>query len=729
MEAGSLKIKITSDSDPVLKDLEKVEAAAQKTFDRAKAAAEKTALALDVLGARMDVLKSSKRADLDIGLKWDETALDGAIDRALDMDSSYRRLIAAVERLEDKLAAQKQEVSRAGAAHEEAAQKINEHTAASQKNASMAEKVRDAFISVAKRLGMSDQSIQKVMGAASKARSIFSSLAERLGKLCGTVKKTAGETRKADRATKQHTSSMRQSAQAANPLAKSILRVGNMFRLMLLNMVMRAAIDGVKEGFSDLAQYSDAFGNTMSRLSTSFLYVRNAITTVFKPVLEAIAPLIEQVADWFAKAADSAAQLAAALFGTGASYTTATKALKKYGEEAKKTAKQNDRALASFDQINQLSVDKPESGQPTPDDMFEEKPIEQEVKDFAERIRELFAELMEYAQQLGAVFQQSWAQFGGATLDAAKAALGEILNLLGQIGRSFMEVWTNGTGTKLLQAAGDALNNIIWLVTSIGQAFIDAWNEGGLGQSIMGHLISIATGLLEIIGNLAGRFTEAWNEGGNGQKIMSALLGILDSVLGTIDNIVGATADWAKTLNLEPLLGAIGNLLTPISTILDVIGGVLSDIWSGIILPCLKWLIESALPFVINLLGAVLKLIADHPEVIKAVTQAVITLFAVWQFAKVITGLKQLGPRRVPSASITGFNTRASCDREPSNRMLICGAALPPPDSSRTIWRIRFSGASRLRPPRWSPSTATNSLFGGITAPVARRGTGLLRRS
>ena len=44
------------------------------------------------------------------------------------------------------------------------------------------------------------------------------------------------------------------------------------------------------------------------------------------------------------------------------------------------------------------------------------------------------------------------------------------------------------------------------------------------------------------------------------------------------------------------------------------------------------------------------------------------------------------------------------------------------PASSRTIWRSRDSGASRLLPLRWSPSTARNCRFAGMTAPRASIG-------
>ncbi|WP_087064144.1 hypothetical protein [Intestinibacillus massiliensis] len=652
-EAGSIKIKITSDSDAVLKDLQKIEQRAKSAFDKAAASIRNTERQIAALDARMDALKADKAAQLDIGLKWDEGAFNAALTKSLEMDAAYRKMAQASERLEQRLANQKQYASELGAAHEKAAQDVLEHS----------------------------NSEEKLSGAAEKSKQIFASLGTRLK----TLKQNTGT---ATKETRKHTRAMKDNTRAADPLSKSLKRLANMLKLMLFNMLLWKGIEAVKQGFADLAKYSDSFQETMSRLATSFLFVRNAITAAFKPVLEGLAPLIENVADWFAKAANSAAQFSAALFGNGTTYTQATKAATQFGDATEKAAKKTDKAMASFDQINQLSFGKKEDAQaPSPDEMFQEAPIDKATQGIADKIKGLFEEWKGYAAEIGAVFKQSWTGQGQTTIDAVKTTLSGILSLIGQIGRSFASVWTNGTGltvlnnihlllqtilgiigaiaaaftvawatnnagTQLIQAIADALNNIITLVVSIGQAFIIAWNEGGLGQTILGHLISIATGLITVVGNLAERFTVAWNAGGNGQAIMSAILQIINAVLKTVDDLVQATVEWASGLDLEPLLSSISNILMPISTIVSAIGTALSDIWKNIVLPFLGWVIETGLPALINSLAGILSFLAEHASALTTVTKLVVLFIAAWKISSVLPALFKLaqGIGRVASS-------------------------------------------------------------------------------
>lgn len=657
-----IKIKITSDSGDVLKDLQKVEKQAERTFQRASAAIGKTENEMASLESRMAEIAAQKRAELDIGIKWNPDALDEAVDRALETDKAFQRLSSRLDTLQTKWETQKTTVKQASAAYE---------------NASRA--TLDA-----------SGKTTKLGSVVNKAKSLFTSLVEKLGA-------TAKNTKKASSETKKHTQSMKASKKSADPLSKSILRLGNMFKLMLIRMVMRKTIDGVREGFADLAKYSTTTHDALSKLSTAFLYIRNAVTAVAKPVLEALAPVIESVAGWFGKAANNVAQFTTALFGNSNTYTQATKAAKKYGDETEKAAKKTDKALASFDDINQISIGEQEAAEtPTPDDMFEEAPIDEKVQGLADKVKAFFEELRADMAGIWSVFQQSWAQSGQATIAAAKAALGSLLGAIGAIGTSFAAVWTNGTGLTLLnnlqgllqtvlgiigsiaeafkaawetnnigavlmQTIANVLSGIVSLTRDIGQAFIEAWNSGGLGQSIMSNILQIVTGVFQIVGNLVGRFREAWSANENGKVIWSAILGIFNIVLSTLNNIVQATAKWAAGLNLEPFISAIRNMLEALSPVIAIIGDMLAQMWTDTVLPFLTWVIESALPTVINKLGELFNYLSKHPEVLETLTQMVIAFIAAWKLAKpigdIINFIGGLSKLSVTAAAVVGVLT------------------------------------------------------------------------
>lgn len=69
-----------------------------------------------------------------------------------------------------------------------------------------------------------------------------------------------------------------------------------------------------------------------------------------------------------------------------------------------------------------------------------------------------------------------------------------------------------------------------------------------------------------------------------------------------INRLVWDTAQWAGSLNFYPLLNSIKNLFESMSPLIEAIGSFLERLYTNVILPMLKFLIENGLPFLINLL-------------------------------------------------------------------------------------------------------------------------------
>ena len=207
-------------------------------------------------------------------------------------------------------------------------------------------------------------------------------------------------------------------------------------------------------------------------------------------------------------------------------------------------------------------------------------------------------------------FQDAWKNQGQKVIDAWKYALGEVIGLASSIGKSFMEVWTNGTGQKfienililladvlgiigdiakafkdagnedgrvtaLIQSLFDGLNRILELLHSIAKSFREAWNDG-TGKEIAANLLEIFTNINNTVGNLADQLKKAWEKGDTGKEIFSIILGIINDLLGHINNMTKATADWAKALDFTPLLNSIKKLLENIQPLSDNIGAEIS---------------------------------------------------------------------------------------------------------------------------------------------------------
>lgn len=189
---------------------------------------------------------------------------------------------------------------------------------------------------------------------------------------------------------------------------------------------------------------------------------------------------------------------------------------------------------------------------------------------------------------LGEIFdpmKKAWDEKGQAVVDAAKYSWTEIKRLLGDVGNSFLHVWDNGTGqkvienllqlladmlniigdisrafaeaweesgrgTKFIQTIFNSLNNVLQAIHHIAQAFRDAWNTGDLGKRIFANLLDLATKLVEFIGDIAKSFDEAWQHGNAGTGLWQAWLNALNNILDTYKHIVTSIDEAWKHSNL-----------------------------------------------------------------------------------------------------------------------------------------------------------------------------------
>ena len=120
---------------------------------------------------------------------------------------------------------------------------------------------------------------------------------------------------------------------------------------------LKAITNAFKEGFSNLAQFSDEVNQTMSQLQSSFTIIKNSVAVAFLPLVNAITPIIQKIAIVIANLANSISYLSAKLKGNATYLKVNTDYLKKFNEQSR---------LLSFDTFEKLSSSTDVSG------MFEE---------------------------------------------------------------------------------------------------------------------------------------------------------------------------------------------------------------------------------------------------------------------------------------------------------------------------------------------------------------------
>ena len=245
-----------------------------------------------------------------------------------------------------------------------------------------------AFALIPKALSLEISKIPGIVKSGfSKASGVISGFGKALGKgLAGKAKSAV--------------TSLKGLSKPADKAAKSILKLSNMFKLMLIRMAMRAVVQGVKEGMQNLVQYSGDANQAMSELTSSMTYAKNSFAAAFAPILSFVVPAITVLINALATAVGYVNQFFSALGGKG-TFVRAKKvnqdyaaSLKKTGGAAKQAGKDAKKALAPFDDLVQIQREGADdssggsSGGIDPSQMFETVAIDQGISDFANKLKE-----------------------------------------------------------------------------------------------------------------------------------------------------------------------------------------------------------------------------------------------------------------------------------------------------------------------------------------------------
>lgn len=123
---------------------------------------------------------------------------------------------------------------------------------------------------------------------------------------------------------------------------------------------LKAITNAFKEGFGNLAQFSDEVNQTMSQLQSSFTIIKNSVAVAFLPLVNAITPIIQALAGNIANIANAISYLTAKMQGNATYLKVNVDYLKKFNEQSR---------LLSFDTFEKLGSSTDVSG------MFDEAKV------------------------------------------------------------------------------------------------------------------------------------------------------------------------------------------------------------------------------------------------------------------------------------------------------------------------------------------------------------------
>lgn len=497
----------------------------------------------------------------------------------------YQNLIREVDRLKNRIQSAKttqEEMIRSGRAY--TGQTIDGTSTKEYQDALRELAAEEARLQESgNRLGAAWQKLKWKVEAYGGSVSRLDSIKKRLNKtllaMAGNLKRGAAAMFKMDRQTKKTNSSFLKNLKT---VLKYTLGIRSLY--VLFNRIRNA----VKQGFSNLAQYSGETNRSISSLMSALTQLKNSLATAFNPILTVISPALTKLINLLSKAATYAGMFFAAFTGK----KTFVKAvavqqdyaagLKDSASAAKEAEKATDSYLSGLDEVRRFETKDDTSkdtgtgsGELSPADMFETVPIENSIAELAQKVRDLFGKIFE-------PFRQAWELEGKNTIEAAKYAFSSLKTLAESVGASLMEVWTNGTGTKTVTLLLEILQNVLLTV-----------------------------------GHIADRLNEAWNAGEIGTQIIQNLFDLFNIILETIREITGATAEWAATLDFTPLLQSVNGLLEALKPLTENIGAGLAWFWENVLLPIAGWTIQEAVPAFLDLLSAAIGTVNEVIEALK----------------------------------------------------------------------------------------------------------------
>lgn len=308
----------------------------------------------------------------------------------------------------------------------------------------------------------------------------------------------------------------------------------------------------------------------------------NSIQNCWNVLGSLLAPILEFVISLFSKAVSYVNAFVEALTGINLVARANKKAL---DSQAKSTKKLSD-TQSSLDEFHTVSTD---TGSGNDNKPITVEPVDMDKLDFLfdwiDKAKKLLATLFD-------PIKEAWDNKGKAFIDSLKNAFEGIKSLGIAVFSSIFEVWTNGTGQKIVENILEMWTNVFNIVGALSQALANAWNNAGNGTAIIQAIADIFIGIQDIVKSIANSLLN-WVMSDNFQSALNVVLGILADLFGYAQEIMA----WVVTMYETYLAPVVDKVLDCISRIIIAIGSV----WEF-----LKPIIDTIIDVIMNILEPVI---------------------------------------------------------------------------------------------------------------------------
>ena len=294
----------------------------------------------------------------------------------------------------------------------------------------------------------------------------------------------------------------------------TVLRYG--FGIRSLYVLFNKLRSGIKDGINSLVMFSDRANKSLSLLTSDMSYVGNSVAAAFEPILNIVAPVIDQIVDYAVAGINAVGAFIASITGQ-TSYTVAVKNIKDYRDSLNGTASAGDaasdatdklkdktdelkRELMGFDEIEKFSEDLNNAansgsgsgsgsgnGSGTEDPiLFTKKDIPGAVSNFADLVKDAWAkaDFTDIGKMVGTKLRDA---LNSIDWEPIKEQANKIAKVTGTFINGFFE--TEGLDKSVGRTLGEAVNTAVGAINT----FVDTTHWTSLGEFMSGGLRSAIT--------------------------------------------------------------------------------------------------------------------------------------------------------------------------------------------------------------------------------------------
>ncbi len=327
-----------------------------------------------------------------------------------------------------------------------------------------------------------------------------------------------------------------------NKLMKSLLRLGTMFRAMLLRRFIMQVFKSMKEAVDQLAVYSNSIGSdfnkNISTLVSDFKYLGRVIVTAFEPLINFAVPILDFLIQKVVTAINAINQFFNAIMGNS-TWTKATYNAENYADSLDKAsgnAKKLKQQLQGFDELNNISSNQggggsgSGGGSANAGDMFSTQPVSEAAKGMAERFKEAWdkADFTDIGKDISDKITKA---LNSLPWDGIKETANKIAKSLA----TFLNGFIN---PDLFGAIGSTLAEALNTVFGAANTFAKAFDWTNLGKSIASTISN---------------FFKTFDFVGAGMALSNMAIGLMQAVTNAVSGV-----DWHEVgVKLVNFLSAI----------------------------------------------------------------------------------------------------------------------------------------------------------------------------